>query len=206
MTHMAERPAPPAPPKKMTYEQFLEWADEDTRAEWVDGEIVWMSPVSLTHQTVALFLLRVFSDFVEAHQSGVVLYESFQMKTKRSGREPDILFVSQANLSRLKENYLDGPADLAVEVVSPESQERDRVTKFSEYEQNGVGEYWLIDPLHEQAEFYRRGSDGLFHAVPLNDDGTYRSAVLPGLWLRVAWLWQKPLPSMTFVRKELGLP
>ncbi|HDN80831.1 MAG TPA: Uma2 family endonuclease, partial [Chloroflexi bacterium] len=28
----------------MTYEEFLDWADEDTLAEWVDGEVVMYSP------------------------------------------------------------------------------------------------------------------------------------------------------------------
>ena len=31
---------PPARPLRMSYEEFLEWADEDTLAEWVDGEAV----------------------------------------------------------------------------------------------------------------------------------------------------------------------
>ncbi len=28
---------PPARPLRMSYEEFLEWADEDTLVEWVDG-------------------------------------------------------------------------------------------------------------------------------------------------------------------------
>ncbi|MDW8290080.1 MAG: Uma2 family endonuclease, partial [Armatimonadota bacterium] len=70
------------------------------------------------------------------------------------GRSPDILFVSQQNLHRLKPTYLDGPADLVVEIISPESEERDRTQKFSEYERGGVREYWLIDPEKRLAEFY----------------------------------------------------
>jgi hypothetical protein len=34
------------PISKMTYEQFLQWLDEDTWAEWVDGEVYLMSPVT----------------------------------------------------------------------------------------------------------------------------------------------------------------
>lgn len=43
---------------KMTFVQFLEWCDEDTFAEWVDGEVVPISPVGLEHQYVAGFLLE----------------------------------------------------------------------------------------------------------------------------------------------------
>ena len=32
--------------KKLTFEEFLDWCDEDTRAEWVDGEVVMVAPAS----------------------------------------------------------------------------------------------------------------------------------------------------------------
>ena len=46
-----------AVPGRMTFEEFLAWADEDTRAEWVDGEVVPLTPASRRHQLVADFLL-----------------------------------------------------------------------------------------------------------------------------------------------------
>lgn len=36
---LARRAADPADPAIMTYEEFLEWADEDTLAEWVAGKV-----------------------------------------------------------------------------------------------------------------------------------------------------------------------
>ena len=39
----------PQIPAGMTYEQFLNWMDEDTRAEWVDGQVILMSPASYVH-------------------------------------------------------------------------------------------------------------------------------------------------------------
>jgi ABC-type thiamine transport system ATPase subunit len=48
-----------AEPRKMTYEEFLAWADEDTLAEWVDGEVVMYSPASKRHQSIADFLTSV---------------------------------------------------------------------------------------------------------------------------------------------------
>ena len=35
---------------KMSYEEFLDWADEDTHAEWVDGEVIVFTPVKEIHQ------------------------------------------------------------------------------------------------------------------------------------------------------------
>ncbi len=195
------------PGATMTYEQFLEWETDTQHVEWVDGKVVPMSPISKEHAEAGLFLLRLVSEFVEARGVGRVLYEPFQMKTgpELPGRSPDLLFVSNENLGRLKRLYLEGPADLVVEIISPGSRAMDRGEKFYEYEQGGVPEFWLIDPQRKQAEFYQRGQDGIYRLVPPGSDGLYHSQVLKGLWLKVDWLWQEPLPPLRNVLKEWRL-
>jgi Uma2 family endonuclease len=192
---------------KMTYEEFLACADEDVGAEWVDGEVIELSPASKRHQLIAGFIAAIFQHYVEAYKLGMVLIVPFQMKIgpKLSGREPDVLFVAARHLHRLKETYLDGPADLVVEIISPESRARDRGAKFYEYEQGGVREYWLVDPLRKQAEFYQLGKDKIYKHVPIASDGIYRSAALRGFEMKAAWLWQEPLPPLMSVLKEWGL-
>jgi Uma2 family endonuclease len=196
------RRMPPREP--MTYDAFLSWIDEETHAEWVDGRVVFMSPVSRDHATISEFLLKVISSFAEIRQVGEVHADPFQMKTgpELPGRAPDVVFVAKENLGRFKANYLDGPADLVVEVISPECRSRDRGEKFYEYEQGGVKEYWLIDPDRRRAEFYQRGSDGFYQPVAAGPDGRYHSAVLPGLWVRVEWLWLRPPPALPEILKE----
>ncbi len=100
----------------------------------------------------------------------------------------------------IKETYLDGPADLAVEIVSPESVGRDRGEKFIEYEAAGIPEFWLIDPERRRAEFYELSADGLYHlaAVP---EGICHSKILPGFFLRVEWLWRSPAPTIEALRE-----
>jgi Uma2 family endonuclease len=200
---MLEVLSEPLGPPRMSYEEFLAWADEDTLAEWVDGEVAMTSPASKRHQEIGDFLLTVLRIFVEQRDLGVILSAPFQMKLERSGREPDLIFVAKEHLGRLKETHLDGPADLAVEIVSPESVGRDRGDKFYEYAQGGVPEYWLIDPQRAQAEFYHL-REGQYELMQPDEEGVYRSSVLPGFWLRVAWLWQEPLPTVEDVLLEVG--
>ncbi|HEY3281721.1 MAG TPA: Uma2 family endonuclease [Armatimonadota bacterium] len=204
----ATPPPPPTgspPPVGLSFEQYLDWLDEDTHAEWVGGEIRLMSPVSRGHNSITRFLLRLLSEFVEARDLGEVLYEPFQVRlTPEVSRSPDVLFVAREHLDRVKPTYLDGAPDLAIEVVSPESAARDRGEKFYEYEQAGVAEYWLIDPIRKLAEFYEVDSGGHYRAASLTD-GIYRSSVLPGFWLREEWLWQEPLPKVPEVLKEWNL-
>ena len=206
MTTETRDTSPPAPPaRRMSYEEFLR-TDEEGWAEWVDGWVVPMSPPSTEHKLVRLWLSKVLSVFVEHRRLGTVLAAPYQMKTgpELPGREPDILFVAKEHEDRLRKNHLEGPADLAVEIVSPESGGRDRGDKFYEYERGGVREYWLIDPQRRQVEFYQRGADGLYHAV-LPVDGAYHSAVLEGLWIREEWLWQSPRPALLEILGAWGL-
>jgi Uma2 family endonuclease len=194
-------------PRRMTYEEFLAWCDEDTLAEWVEGEVVMVSPASRWHQTVSDFLLRVLGDYVEQRELGTVLSAPFQMKTGSDlpGREPDVLFVARQNLGRLKDTYLDGPADLVIEVVSPESRRRDRGEKLAEYEMGGVREYWIVDSEKQQVDFFVLGADGRYERQRADAHGVYRSTVLPGLWLKVDWLWQDPPPKALDVLRQLGV-
>jgi Uma2 family endonuclease len=173
-----------SPTPKMTYEEFLAWYDE-SHAEWVDGEVILMSPVSKQHQFLVSFLSALIQLWVEDRQLGLVLTAPFQMKLsfRPSGREPDVLFITRQRQNLLKKNYLDGSADLAVEVVSQDSRSRDRKDKYHEYEQAGVREYWIVDPIRKQAEFYRLNHEGAYDLVERGDDGVFRSAVLEGLWL-----------------------
>lgn len=202
------RPCPLEVPKgKLTYEEFLAWLDEDTWAEWVEGEVVMVSPASDRHQDLASFLTTVLRLFTEVHHLGVIRPAPFQMKTGPDlpGREPDLLFIARAYQDRLRAAYLDGPADLVVEIVSPESGPRDRGEKFYEYEAGGVREYWLIDPERRQAEVYELGADARYRLRFGGGAGVYRSEVLPGFWLKVEWLWQEPLPPVLDVLRELAV-
>lgn len=121
------------------------------------------------------------------------------------GREPDLLYAAKEHLSRLRSVYLEGPADLVVEIVSPDSRRRDRIEKLAEYERAGVPKYWIVDPERREAEFHQLDSGGAYRRVPPDAEGVYRSRVLEGLWLRAAWLWQDPLPSHLKVLRELGV-
>ena len=188
---------------RISYEQFLDMFDEDTRAEWVHGEVVYMSPASLIHQDLTGFLSAILRYYVEFCDLGMICPAPFQMKTgpHLPGREPDILFINTNHLDRLRENFLNGPADMVVEIISPESVRRDRQDKFLEYEKGGVREYWLIDPMRKQAEFFTL-KDHRFQQISIDENHIFQSLVLTGLWLNVEWLWKKPLPALLTVLKE----
>lgn len=213
-TERAVTASPPEPEEayrlRMSYEEFLAYVDEDMHAEWVDGEVIVFMLPKTRHQLIVGFLYGLLKLFVDFFHRGEVLTAPLEMKLWSTGpaREPDILFVAEEHRHRLTEERLAGAADLVVEVASGDSVTRDRVRKFTEYQAAGVREYWLIDsrPGHEQADFYVLDEQGKFQAVPIGEDGIYRSTVLPGFWLRADWLWAEELPDPLLTFAEMVGP
>lgn len=183
----------------MTYEQFLDWADEDKHAEWINGEVVVQMPPKTRHQLLTSFLIKLIGTFVDLFQLGVVLPSPFEMKLGPDGpaREPDILFVARENRDRLNDVRLMGAADLVVEVISDESVARDRGDKFYDYQDAGVREYWIIDPRpgKERADFWVLNQTGRFIPMLPDKNGIYRSTVLTDFWVNVDWLLADELPE-----------
>jgi Uma2 family endonuclease len=182
---------------RMSYEEYAAWTDEDTFSEWVDGEVTVFMPPDVLHNGVALFLASVLNLFVDLRNLGKILPAPFEMKLRggRSYREPDLLFVSHEHLYRLDDQRLNGPADLAIEIISDESVARDRREKFAEYALAGIQEYWLVDAREGHRAFspYRLTGEGTYEEMKLDDRGRFHSAILPGLWLDPTWLTQDPI-------------
>jgi len=190
----------------MTEEEFVAWCDEDIRAEWVDGEVIIMSPANDDHEDLFGWLLSVLRLHVRHRDAGFIRGGNTQIRlaAQRRRRIPDILFIEKSRRDIVRRNHIEGPPDLAIEIVSPDSQSRDRREKFFEYQAGGVREYWIIDPLSEKVELYSLSGDGTYQLIPPSGD-TIGSCVLPGFVLQVEWLWELTRPSEVEVLRQLGV-
>jgi len=191
-THEIERRIP------MTYEEWLRWADGSRRSEWVDGEAIVFMPPTLRHMRLIWFLSTLIGLFTQQRGLGELVVSPFEMRLwPGRSREPDLLFVAAAHAERLNQTRLDGPADLAIELVSDDSVTRDNVTKRNEYAAAGIAEYWILDPRpgKEADEFLVLGEDGRYHPGAPDANGWYRSRVVEGLRLRPEWPRADPLPG-----------
>jgi Uma2 family endonuclease len=193
----------PLPTVPISFEEFLDWCDEDTRAEWVNGKVVLLSPDSIPHDDLIDFLGSILRIYAEERRLGRVFTKMILMKMDAipSGRMPDLFFVARRQERRLKHYYLDDAAALALEVVSPDSVERDEDEKFREYAKAGVREYWLINPMRRAAAFFELKS-GRYKPLAI-EDGVIRSRVVDGFFLRIDWIWNTP-PVLEALR-ELGV-
>ena len=78
-----------------------------------------------------------------------------------------------------------GAPDLAVEIVSPDSKERDRIIKRERYAQGGVKEYWIVDDETKSVEVLQLRGGKYEPAGYFELADTIASPILPGLALPV---------------------
>ncbi len=187
-----------------TFADFLELVREDQKADLLDGVIYMASPENMDHNKLLAWLHMVLGVFVQERGLGVVTVNRVAYRlAPRSSPEPDLAFVHKDRLDIIKSGFVDGPPDVAIEFVSPDSVDRDYDLKRRQYEAAGVREYWIIDADDEKATFLRLESGRFVEHSPT--DHIFRSEAVPGFRLDVRWLWQRPLPpSLGIVQKLLA--
>lgn len=191
-------------PGVFTFEEYLDLHEDQIRSEWIDGRVLIMAAASVAHQRIGSFLEKVMGIYTETKQIGEVFRSPIAVKISIfAGREPDLFFIRKENLHIVKPTFVKGAPDLAVEIISPESVERDRVEKFREYETAGVKELWLIDPDAQECEFYELAEDR-FKLMAKMKDGIFHSKTVEGFFFRVEHLWQVESPTLEAI-KELNL-
>lgn len=131
-----------------TEEQYLELTDSTNRKiEFVAGHLEFLAMPTEVHQLLLLYLMDVLRAAIEPNR-GMVLFSGIRVRTVSDAmREPDLVYLCKENYAKRGDRFWKG-ADLALEVVSPDanSENRDYVTKRSEYAAAGIAEYWIVDP------------------------------------------------------------
>jgi Uma2 family endonuclease len=180
----------------VSFEEYLERYAEGF-CEWVEGAVIKMSPIHERHDEITQYFILLIRAFFELRPIGSLRTAPFVMRlaTAQRGREPDLQIILNDNPHPLRPTYMDGPADIVIEVISPGTEQVDRETKLLEYQAGGVKEYWWFDAMARESCFYRLDAAGVYVRQPLDADGTYRTSLLPGFVLEVAPLWRTPLPG-----------
>src|SRR5205823_12157084 len=140
-----------------------------------------ITSVNFQHADLFSFVFALFHGFVDDRDLGRVLTEPFQIRFARqkSRRSPDLFFVSSETVAKIREQNLEGAPDLILEIISPDSQSRDRREKYLEYESAGVPEYFIVDPLSKSLEAYALKKDKKYHRIE-SKNGSIHSKVLSG--------------------------
>jgi len=177
----------------------------EQRCEWVKGVVYQVAPATLSHNLIIDYLYDLLRYYFRNTHIGKVVRSPFVMRLDdvESRREPDLFVVLNTNTNPMTETYIDGPADIAIEIVSPGSISTDYGAKFEEYEKGGVPEYWIFDWVREVAFFYRLNEEKLYKLQSLDEDQNYRTPLLPELVLHIPTLWQEEPPDVEAVREAV---
>jgi Uma2 family endonuclease len=107
---------------------------------------------------------------------------------------PDILFFSTDRLHLIGPKAMEGPPDLAIEVLSPSSVEIDREDKFEQYRAGKVKHYWIVDPAKRVLDAYslKKGMYVRTGRGTVND--VLRLPPFRDLEIQLAAIWHPPIP------------
>ena len=156
-----------APPK--TLFEVFESLPEGTPAQLINNQIVMSPAPSDPHQKVLDKIYRRLGDFVESNSLGETRTAPYDVYlNRRNVYQPDIVFISNENLHKIKLNGLHGAPDLVIEILSPATWRSDKEDKKDEYERSGVKEYWMVEPLDKSTEGFRLVGDE-FQPLPAEE-------------------------------------
>ncbi len=158
--------------------RFYEIVEENKKMEFINGEIVFHSPVKLQHNSATKLLCGLLNAFVMKHQLGFVGIEKIMVSLSRNDYEPDICFFGNEKAKNFTAKQTQFPApDFIVEVLLDSTAKNDRETKFQDYAAHGVGEYWIVDAekqtveqcflQNEQYELLLKAKDGAIESIVL---------------------------------------
>ena len=179
--------------------------------EWVEGVVIRMSPAGLKHNELLNYLYSFFRYYFKLRPIGKVISQPFPVHLPafpRRCREPDLMIVLNASAAEVRDTFVEGIPEICIEIVSPESGERDHGEKFIEYETGGVPEYWVLDPIRRDSRFYRLNNNKVYVPQPVDRQGNYRTPALPELVIHIPTLWEDELPDaetmVSAIKQMLG--
>ncbi|HHW43526.1 MAG TPA: Uma2 family endonuclease [Desulfotomaculum sp.] len=182
--------APPAGKIILTYEDYLDLPDDGNRYEILEG-VLHVTPSPTTrHQRISRNLQRIVDDHVLRHDLGEVFYAPLDVLFSRiSIAQPDLIFISHGRAAIITDKNIAGAPDLVVEILSPTTAKRDKVTKAHVYALYGVKYYWLVDPDSTMVEEYRLEGEGYVPVSRGAGNAPFTPEIFPGLAVDLGKVW-----------------
>lgn len=171
--------------KKYSYSDYLKWQLEEY-VELIRGKVFRMSPApGRRHQQVSSNLLRFFFGKV-ADGPCEIYHAPFDVRLLSTNDDdtftvvqPDVCIICDP--TKLDDKGCVGAPDLVVEILSPSTSQKDLGEKYDLYEEAGVKEYWVVDPVHSRLDQYAlsQGKFGLVKSHITRDQ--IQSSVFPNI-------------------------
>ena len=164
-----------------SYADYLVWKIKE-RVELLKGKILEMPAPSPIHQEISGNLQGAL--FVFLKNSKCKLYTApFDVRFPQKGEsqvytvvQPDLCVV--CDFEKIDSKGCVGAPDLVVEILSPGNSKKEMKSKFALYQEEGVREYWIVDPERELVFVYVADNKKFKPTIPIADDYVY-STIFP---------------------------
>ena len=181
------------PTGPLTYQDYVELPEDGRRYEIIEGDLDVSPSPMVRHQIVVTNLLLLLATHVRERSLGLVVASPVDLILSETNVVvPDLMFISTQRRSVVTARAVEGVPDLAIEIISPSSERKDRSTKALLYARFGVPHYWILDP--EQRTFEAFVLDGATYRLASRgeDDATVRAEPFPDLAITLTTVWSEP--------------
>ncbi|HUW63695.1 MAG TPA: Uma2 family endonuclease [Spirochaetia bacterium] len=166
-----------------TIEDYMK-LDDDSHYELIGGKLLMVPSPTRKHQKISSRLNTQFENYLTQNPIGEVLWD-FDVHFNDKVARPDVLFVSKERMAIIGELNVQGAPDLVVEVLSLSTAAHDRKTKSQLYYENGVKEYWIVDPDGAVVEVFVPGEKNWTLMGAFDHEDVLTTTLLPGLKIKL---------------------
>ena len=178
--------------KKFTFDEYLNYDNgTDNRYEFVDGELLLMNPPMARHSLIIRLISKILESEIERLTLDWLTLTDIGVRTSiNRARIPDLSLVTREQIQPYIDisAVLETPPILVIEVVSPESVNRDYRYKRSEYAAAGISEYWIIDTGEKKVTILQL-VEGFYEEKVYTNNQQIVSLIFPELTITVEQLW-----------------
>ena len=185
--------------KSYSYADYLSWNFQE-RLEILKGKIFKMSPApSRKHQDISIQLTGIFYNYFNKTTCSVyaapfdVRLKNYKKSTSNNEIttvfQPDICVVCDKD--KLDERGCLGAPDLIIEILSPGNSKKVMDIKFDIYEENGVKEYWIVEPFQKSILIFTLQKDKYIGLKPIAEEGLVHSPLFPELSFNVEEIFRE---------------
>lgn len=171
-----------------TYADYLQWQFEE-RLELFRGKIFRLSAPNTRHQEISGNLTAVLHAYLKGKECKV-FHAPFDVRLplKNKKNDDEVITVVQPDVCvicdqlKLDSRGCCGAPDLVIEILSPGNSKKEIKLKHELYEEAGVKEYWIINPVEENIVVFLLNEEEKFSGLKMYaGDDTIESIAVPGL-------------------------
>jgi Uma2 family endonuclease len=186
-------------------EKFRDGIEPHEKGEFINGEIFMHSPARHCHNRVSSLITSILAPYCRVKSCGFIVYEKALCGFSRNDYEPDIAWFSPEKAAGITGDTVVYPIpDFIIEILSPETAQRDRGVKLDDYAAHGVREYWIVDADARTIEQYLLADEnGVYRLAEKLAHGDINPASFPELHLPLAACFEETA-NLEFLRQLLN--